>query len=73
MPSGCFGLPRLGNQTERSRLSEIVTASQIHRSVQDHAAADVYRLAGDVARFLGSEEGDHVADVFGRLFPLHRR
>ena len=73
MSSGCFGLPRLGDQTERSCLSEIVADSQVHRSVQDHAAADVYRLAGDVARFVGSEKGDHVADVLRRLFPLHRR
>ena len=42
-------------------------------SVQDHAAADVYRLAGDVPRLVGSEEGDHVADVLRCLLALHRR
>ena len=41
-------------------------------SPNGHTAVRVNGLASDVARFFRGQEGDRVADVFGRLLALQR-
>src|SRR2546429_598711 len=47
------------------------TARKTLHLPSDASSVDIQRLAGDVARFVGRQEGRGVADVVGGLFAFH--
>src|SRR5206468_12648489 len=59
----------LRNASSDSAKSKFTVIALLHH----HAAVDVQRLAGDVARLVGGEKYGGPADVLRRLLALHRR